>query len=161
VTIRRAVIVLCGLFVLAALIIMARRTAETSAWIVAEGRAETGGAVLPVGKFPTKVACETEIERRFPGAPKTGHWYLSEGIAYGCFSSNVPELLKESRVPEWDMIHGDPPKDANDVPAEWCPASIATDYGQTPPKEIVTNPAGWCRTGDTIGVPTAGGYTAQ
>jgi hypothetical protein len=47
------------------------------------------------------------------------------------------------------------------VPADWCQASIATDYGQTPPKEIVTNPAGWCWTGDMVGVPTAGGYTAQ
>lgn len=52
--------------------------------------------------------------------------------------------------------HGIAPKDSSGASAIWCPAYVVTDYGQTPPKKIEVNPAGWCWRGDSIA-----GYNVQ
>ena len=63
-----------------------------STWVIEGGSATSGGAILPSGRFPTKAACEAEIERRLPDAMKTDNeWYSAAGLSYGCF-----DLLKEA-----------------------------------------------------------------
>lgn len=51
-------------------------------------------------------------------------------------------LGASTQVPQYSP--GPPPKDSHGIPATWCSAYIVTDYGRSPPKEIVARPAGWC-----------------